>query len=185
MRISQEKSGCCSARVIRFGGKRRQCVSCKKTWSIYPAKRGRKTLRKQWKYLGKVFLQHFFVKQLAVHSRLSVNALYKRFQSNLTDLIKEKRIIKVSGRKLILIVDAEWQCFKGNLWTMYFVAVKSSDSNTVTLFDPMLQFGKESATGWNNVINKLPLSVKNRVCALVSDGITGIEMVAANNAWII
>ncbi|MFO0971711.1 MAG: hypothetical protein U0520_05200 [Candidatus Saccharimonadales bacterium] len=42
MEIRQQKSTCCSARVRRYGGKRRQCAACKQTWRVYPAKRGPK-----------------------------------------------------------------------------------------------------------------------------------------------
>lgn len=185
MKLLHEKSKCCGAKIIRFGGKRRQCVSCEKTWRVYPAKRGRKALRKQDNYLRKVFCQGFSVKQLALGSKLSADAIYKRFNNNLIGAVSQKRIVRIRGRKLILIIDALWQYFKDDLWTLYCVSVKSSDSETTTLLDPYLKQGKENATVWNQIISELPLGIKNRAIALVSDGIRGIETIADNNGWII
>lgn len=185
MKLLHEKSKCCSAKIIRFGGKRRQCIVCKKTWRVYPAKRGRKALRKQSGYLKKVFNHGFSVKQIAFHSNLSVDAIYKRFGKNLNEVISKKRIIRVRGQKLILVIDAQWQYFKGELWTLYFLSVKSTGSETVVVFDPILKKGKESAVSWNMIFNELPPSIKKRVIAVVSDGIRGIETIVANNNWII
>lgn len=185
MKLLQKKSKCCGAKIIRFGGKRRQCVACKKTWRMYPAKRGRKSLRKQDHYLIKVFCQSFSIKQLAVRSNLSVDAIYKRFRNNLMDEVGGKRIVRIRGKKLILIIDALWQYFKGELWTLYCLSIKSVNSNKTVILDPILKPGKESSTNWNLAINQLPLGIKTRITAMVSDGIRGIETVAENNNWII
>lgn len=185
MRLLHKKSKCCDAKIIRFGGKRRQCIVCKKTWRIYPSKRGRKPLRKQPGYLNKVFNHSFLVKQLALHSNLSADAIYKRFAKNLGIIVKRKRIIRIHGKKLILLIDAQWQYFKGDIWTMYFLSVKSAGSKKVVILDPILRQGRESFTGWNSAINQLPLSVKKRVIAIISDGIRGIETISLSNSWLL
>ena len=185
MKLLHEKSECCGAKIIRFGGKRRQCVACKKTWRVHPAKRGRKKSRKQMGYLNNVFRHGSSVKLLASHSTLSVDAIYKRFTKNLHQFNSRKRAVRVRGKKLILVIDAQWQYFNGDLWTLYFVAVKSNISETVTIFDPVLKQGKENAVTWNELFDALPLTLKNRVVAVVSDGIKGIETVTANHGWII
>lgn len=185
MNIKQEKSDCCGATIVRFGGKRRQCVVCKKTWRIRPAKRGRKTLRRQCDYLTKVFRHGFSVKQLAVYSRLPVETIYKRFRNNLESILKEKRIVRIRGSKLILIIDAQWHCFGGQLWTLYFLSIKTVGSQSVIILDPILRLGKENTATWGRLINDLPRTVKKRLVAVVSDGIRGIETVVENNSWII
>jgi len=185
MKLLHEKSICCNAKIIRFGGKRRQCVVCKKTWRVHPAKKGRRAPRKQCGYLKKVFNHGVRVKHLALHSKLSTGAIYKRFAKNLDVAINQKRVVRVRGLKLILMVDAQWQYFKKELWTLYFLAVKSTNSKSVIIFDPVLKQGKENATTWNEIINQLPPGVKKRIVALVSDGIRGIETISVNNGWII
>lgn len=185
MKLLHKKSKCCGAKIVRFGGKRRLCIACRKTWRVHPAKQGRKASRKQYIYLNKVFNHGFTVKQLSFHSNLSTDAIYKRFSRNLNNIVNQKRIIRIHGNKLILLIDAQWQYFKGELWTMYFISVKSIDSQKVIIFDPTLKKGRESLTGWDIAIDQLPLSVKKRVIAIVSDGIRGIETIASNNNWLL
>jgi hypothetical protein len=185
MNILHKKSECCGAKTIRFGGKRRQCIACKKTWSVHPAKRGPKPRRMQCDYLKKVFSHGFKVKQLSLNSKLSADAIYKVFVNNLDAVVGQKRIVRIKGSKLILVIDAEWHYFKNELWTLYFLAIKPVGSQSVTILDPVLMKGKENATVWNEIFNQLPESVRKRVIALVSDGIRGIETVADNHGWII
>jgi len=185
MKLLQEKSVCCGVKIIRFGGKRRQCTACRKTWRVHPASRGRKALRQSTHYLEKVFCEKFSVKQLSVYSRLSEGSIYKRFRKSLDTSVRKKRIIYISGKKLILIIDAQWKYFQGKLWTLYFLALKSTDSGTAKVFDPVLSIGKESARDWNEIIEALPLKVRNRIVALVSDGIRGIETISDDHGWII
>ncbi|MBU1013102.1 MAG: hypothetical protein KKG99_08845 [Bacteroidetes bacterium] len=185
MKLLHKKSQCCGAKIVRFGGKRRKCTVCHKTWSEHPAKRGPKPRRKQCDYLKKVFNHGFKVKQLSLNSKLSTDAIYKIFAHNIDSVVKEKRIIRLGGPKLILVIDAQWHYFKKELWTLYFLAIKSTSSQTVTILDPILRLGKENATTWNEIFNQLPISIKNRIIALISDGIRGIETIADKNGWII
>lgn len=152
---------------------------------MYPARRGRKSSRKQSGYLNKVFNDGFKVRQLSLYSKLSSDTIYKRFAKNLDSTINRVRVVRIRGTKLIILIDAKWQYFKKELWTMYFLAVKSTDSGTVTVFDPIIKQGKESAANWDEIINQMPPAIKKRVVTLVSDGIRGIETIATNNGWVI
>ena len=185
MKILQEKSKCCGARIIRFGGKRRQCVVCKTTWRVWPSKPGRKALRQPRGHLRKIFCGGFSVKQIASRSGLSAGAVYKRFHNNLLGLVEQRRIIRIRGPKLILIIDALWQYFNGQLWTLYCLAIKPTGGSKVVILDPVLRLGKENSATWKDIIYNLPPGVKNRIVAIVSDGIRGIETVAQANNWII
>jgi hypothetical protein len=184
MKLLHKKSECCGAKIIRFGGKRRQCTACKKTWRVHRSKRGPKPTRKQCNHLKKVFDHGFKVKQLSVHSKLSSDAIYKRFSKQLDGVVNEKRIIRIRGQKLVLVIDAQWHYFKKELWTLYFLAIRSTQSDKVTILDPSLIKGKENTTTWNTVFEQIPEATKKRIIALVSDGIRGIETIADNNGWI-
>lgn len=185
MTLLHEKSKCCGAKIIRFGGKRRQCVACKRTWRVHPARQGRRSVRKQPGYLDKVFRHGFRVSQLCHHSSLSAGTIYKRFARNIDAAAREKRTVRIKGRRLILILDAEWQYFEGRLWTLYLLAIKPVGSQTVTVLDPTLNQGKENTSAWRETIDRLPLAIKKRVIAVVSDGIRGIETIAEDNGWVI
>ena len=179
------KSKCCGSQIIRFGGTRRQCTACRTTWRIRPAKRGPKPRRKQVEYLRKVFRHGFKVKQLALKSKLSIDAIYKIFAGNLNSIVQQKRMVRIRGNKLIVVIDAEWHYFERRLWTLYFLAIKPTESQTAVILDPILMSGKENATSWSAILDRMPKTVKKRVIALISDGIRGIESVAENNEWII
>jgi hypothetical protein len=116
---------------------------------------------------------------------LSVDAIYKRFKKNLDEVVNQKRTIRIRGKKLILIIDAQWQYFRGDLWTLYFLAIKSVDSSSVIILDPVLIAGKENVVAWAKVINGLPVGIKKRIIALITDGIRGIEGIAEENDWVI
>ncbi len=64
------------------------------------------------------------------------------------------------------------------------MAIKSTSSGSVTVLDPILKQGNESAAAWNNIINQLLPTLKKRIFALVCDGIRGIEAIAENNNWV-
>lgn len=183
MKFIHEKSACCSARIIHFGGRRRQCIACQKTWRVHKAKRGRPKTRKQFNRLKKIFAEGFKVKQTA-SMKLKRSALYKRFAKDLEALIKSKRELDIPDEKLILIIDAQWKYFNGKLWTMYFLALKPVSSKTVIILDPIIRRGKESARVWNRIIGHVPLRVRKRIIALVSDGLRGVETIAEERRWL-
>jgi hypothetical protein len=142
-------------------------------------------LRKSYNQLRKVFDQGFTVKQLTLDSRLSIYVMYKRFSKTLSKVTSKKRIIRIRGQKLILLIDAQWQYFDHKLWTLYFVSIKSVGSEFVTVLDPVLNEGKERMINWKQIIDNFPQGIKKRIIAVVSDGIRGIETVADDNGWVI
>lgn len=184
MKILHEKSPCCKSIIHRFGKRRRRCAKCGKTWSAWPRKRGPKWKRTNQNHFTKVFLHGYHVKNL-VRNGEKYPTVKKRFSKQLKRTLSLPVINEIKGEKLIVIIDAQWHYFKKELWTLYFLAIKSTDSQTVTVLDPVLRRGKENSTTWDEIINQLPISIKKRIIALVSDGIRGIENVAERNNWII
>jgi hypothetical protein len=147
---------------------------------VHGAKRGRKRQRLQHQYLRK----GYSIRQLALDSPLTVDAIYKRFGNNLQQLVTKKRVIRIRGAQLMVIIDALWQYFHGDLWTLYCIAIKANGSDKAIFLDPVLKPGKESACHWNAVLDELPTGINNRIIAVVSDGIRGIETIAENRQWI-
>ena len=188
MKVLQGKSNCCRAKVIKYGAKRRQCVCCKRTWSIKKKKRGRKTKRLNVEYIDKVFKHNMLVKNLEKHSVLSRHNIYKRFDKLLKQYTEQTRPVAIKGDKFVFIIDAKWRYFKSvcndkkELWTMYSILVKANNSKYGVILDPVLVKGKESSAVWIDIFNsKVPESLKNKACALVSDSLRGIERLAIEN----
>lgn len=183
MKTVHVKSPCCQARARRFGGKRRQCTKCQKTFRIRPKRRGRCRVRHSERYVRSVFERDFSVKHLARGS-LSLAAVQKRFQRGLSAVVSKPRSMRVHGQSLALIIDGRWHDFKGERWTMYFLAVKPANQDEAVIFDPVLRPRKESAAAWSDIIETaVPPSLKNRIVALVSDGIAGGKGLAGHFGW--
>jgi len=183
MKTVHVKSPCCQARAIRFGGKRRQCVKCRKTFRIRPKRRGRRRIRHAKRYIQYVFGRDLLVKHLA-RGTLALAAVQKRFQQALLAIVSKPRTMHVRGKSLSLIIDGRWHNFKDERWTMYFLTVKPVDRDEAVIFDPELRPGKESAATWSNIIETtIPPLMKNRIVALVSDGIAGGKGLARQFGW--
>lgn len=151
---------------------------------LHPSKQGRKNKRLQCHYLKKVFIHSFSIKQLSVHSSLSADTLRKRFSKSIDSVVNKKRVIRIRGSHLILIIDAQWQYSNSQLRTLYFIAIEATTSQKVTVFDPVLKQGREKTKVWDEIINQLPQPAKKRVITLVSDRIRDIETIVEKNGWI-
>lgn len=185
MKLIQVKSKCCKAKVIRYGGKRRQCKACKRTWSVRKRKRGRKAKRTSKKYVDKVFKDNMYVKNIEKTSKLKVKNIYKRFEKSLKSFATKENKKHIKGDGFIFIIDAKSKYFKDKsnskkeLWTIYSIIVKPTDSNEGYILDPILKKGRESTTNWIRIFKEeVPENLKNKAIVLVSDGLRGIEKLA-------
>ena len=179
----QVKSPCCKASVIRFGGKRRQCVQCGSTWRIRQSRRGRKPLRIRYQYLNKVFKDGLRIRQISTTRKVSKDAIRKRFEIALNALIDQPRRIRLLAGNFVLIIDAKWHRFAGEYWTLYCLALKPMDRNEAVILDPLLRQEKESTQTWEAIITGLPDLLKKRIIAVVSDGIRGFERIPSSYGW--
>lgn len=65
------------------------------------------------------------------------------------------------------------------------MAIKPTGSDSAVILDPILKEGRENSSFWKEVIDQLEPSIKNRVIAVICDGIRGMDTVAENNGWLI
>lgn len=136
MNILHGKSLCCQAKIYKFGGKRKQCSLCKKTWSIRQKKRGRKSKRINPDLLDKVLGKGMKVTHIA-DRKGSVG------QSALSSRLKKAMKAKSRSNKypigwLMLIADALWFELNGERWTLYLLAVRSTTGGLAYFLDPVL-----------------------------------------------
>src|SRR3989339_895570 len=106
MNILHGKSPCCQAKIYKFGGKRKQCSLCKKTWSVRKKKRGRKAKRINPDLLNKVLGKGWKVAHLADRKgSVSQSAFSQRLKKAMS---AKTRTNKYPIGWLILIALAPW-----------------------------------------------------------------------------
>jgi len=183
MNILHGKSPCCRAKIYKFGGKRKQCSLCKKTWSIRQKKRGRKFKRVDPNLLGRVLGKGQKLSHIADRKgSVSRPALSRRFKKAMS---AKRRINKYPIGWLILIADALWFELDGERWTLYLFAVRSITGGSAHFLDPVLLPGRETGAGWAESLTGIPPEIENRILALVSDGFRGLCYLAKQKSWII
>jgi len=186
MNFKHVKSPCCGAKIRHFGGRRRQCGNCKKTWSIRPQKRGRPQYRLATDRLGKVFLNNFSVKQLfSCRVEVKLGGYYYRFRQHLRKLVAKPYTPQIPEGPLILLADGVWFKFDGKPWVLYLTALKPCSGKHAVFLRPYLIQGKEGGVKWQRIFSQIPEDIKRRTCALVVDNFNGMQAYARENNWLI
>lgn len=183
MNILHGKSPCCQAKIYKFGGKRKQCSFCKKTWSIRQKKRGRKAKRASSDLLNKILGKGQRVSHLAGRKgSVGQPALSYRFKKAMAAKLRANQY---PIGWLTLIADALWFELDGQRWTLYLFAVRSTTGGLAHFLDPVLLPGRETGTGWSKSLASIPPEIENRILALVSDGFRGLCYLAKQKSWVI
>ena len=86
---------------------------------------------------------------------------------------------------LILLADGLWFRFGRQFWVLYLTAVRGLTERHATFVDPTLLPGRESAHHWTQVFDALPVELRSRVCAVVTDDLRGMPNVAAARGWVL
>lgn len=186
MNTKHAKSLCCQAQIHRFGHRRRQCTSCKRTWSIRPKKRGRPMIRMSPKVLNQIFLKSYTLQHLA-HRRPRVGLLNfrHRFRQALNRFVARPCPQKIPFGPLTLLVDGLYFLFHKKPWVLYLTALKSCRGKIAVFLDPILIPGKEGAARWRQVFSAIPPKVRLRIKALVADNLNGMKRIAKHENWLL
>lgn len=186
MNTKHAKSSCCHVRIRRFGHRRRQCCSCKRTWTIRPKKRGRHRIRMPSSIFNQVFMERFTLKQL-IHRRhgMPLPNLRHRFRQALFRFLDHSNRLKLPCGPLTLLADGMRFNFRKRPWVLYLVAVKSCTGKTAVFIDPMLFPGAEGAFRWDQMLATIPEDIRTRIQALVVDNLNGMKRIAKQHHWVL
>lgn len=180
------KSPCCGARIHRFGGKRRQCASCKNTWTVRPKKRGRPRKRTPSSILHRVFVDGFTLRQLAAMRPGVPLATYrKRFRKELDRFVAHPSPQRLPSGPLVLLADGLWFQFKERPWVMHLMALKPCDGDSAVFLDPVLLPGTENLARWQQVIAQIHSEASVRIQATVADNLPGMRSIARQHNWVL
>lgn len=180
------KSPCCSALIYRYGPRRRQCRSCKVTWTVRPRKRGRPTKRLSQELIRKVFLERYTLRHLGRRRpHLSQITFRHHFRQLLRAFLAQPRSLKVQDGPLVLLLDGLWFRFGRTPWVLYQIALKPASGTTAIFLDPILLQGKESAANWERALAVIPDDFRKRIVAVVVDNLGGMEQSAQRHGWVL
>lgn len=186
MNKKHEKSACCRALVIKFGNRRRQCVKCRKTWSVWKKRRGRKRKR-----VSKNLVQEFLNRDIAsvaslARKRNCSQSKIQKFLKRSRDLFLQKTSWgEIPKGQLILIADAVVEMIEGRWQTVYFMLVRPVSDCEAIILPPVFIKGTETVKGWKATVDSLEPGVKERIVAIVCDGHVGLILESKWNNWLL
>lgn len=177
-------SVCKHTKSIKFGGRRRQCVTCKQTWTVRAKKRGVKPRKNRVKDLEKTFVEKLTLVQQARRAHKSANAFSKQHAQTLTGLCDKPWPHTIPDGQLILVMDAIWFTLNEEPYTVYLTGFRQIHSDTLHFLPPILRPGYESQKQWREVLDIISEDVRHRICAVVSDSFSGAGGLAKKYGWI-
>lgn len=186
MNKKHEKSVCCHEKSIHWGKKRRRCVRCGKTWSVWKKQRGRKKKRVDTK-LARAFLNRDIASLSSIARKRNCSP------AHMQNMLKKSRDLftlvtpwqPVPRGQLIMVADAVIE-YVGSHWhTAYLMLVRATDDTESVILPPLIIRGTETADGWQQAIDSLQESVRKRVVALVCDGHNGLLTEAKWRGWLL
>ena len=187
MKKKHVKSPCCKGSVQRHGERRRQCMTCGKTWRIRKKKRGRKCLRVSAN-LASQFLDQTIpsLRKLAEKRGCPRENLRRRLEKSMDILVRQSSWQPVPRDvKLVAIADAMIERILGVEYTAYVILVKPVGSTQAIICSPYITQGHEDLQGWMKAFKTLSDNVKGQICALVCDGHFGLRGVAIEFQWLL
>ncbi len=184
MATQHAKSPCCRGRINRFGKRRRRCSICKHTWRIRQKHRGRKRKRIATALLDRILLEKHTIAQERRNVRLSRSGIAARYVKAMRSLVDRRHSLRLPSSPYALLGDGLYFKFKRREWVMYLMAAKSARGKKAYFLDPVLLEGRECYERWVQAITMIPLPVKKRIRAFVSDGFRGSQLLSEQNRWL-
>lgn len=186
MNKKHEKSACCRAKIIKFGNRRRQCVSCKKTWRAWKCERGRKKKRVN-RNLIKAFLNRetIAISKSAEKRGLPESTLQDALRRSRNDFLLREQYTRIPAGNLIMVADAVIELIKGKWITTYLMLLRSVSGDMAVILPPLFRKGTETYEGWSEAFETIPHSVQIRIKALVCDGHIGLVEGAKWRMWVL
>jgi len=184
MATQHAKSPCCRGSINRFGKRRRQCSVCKRTWRIRQKHRGRKRKRIATALLDRILLEKHTIAQERGNIRLSRSGIAMRYAKAMRSLVGRHHSLHLTSSPYALLGDGLYFKFKRREWVMYLMAIKPAHGKKAYFLDPVLLEGRECYERWVQAITMIPLTVKKRIHAFVSDGFRGSQLLSEQNGWV-
>ena len=184
MKTLHLKSPCCQGIIQRYGGKRRRCVKCGKTWTVRPKKRGRKPIRRFKNPITEILQSGMNLTAWARCRGITVATASEQIHRHLIRLVDNPVRLVLPQGSYVILADALWFTFSKQDWTMFLLALKPVSENKAYFLDPVLLTGGESYRNWMIVLSTIPYELKQQIKAFVSDGFRASKTITEEQGWI-
>lgn len=184
------KSACCRAQIIRYGGKRRQCVFCRRTWTVRPKRRGRKRFRAAASLIDRYFSGSISsVRSLAKHNDWNRDRAQQMVKRSLARYVARHgddwRSSLPKNGKLLAVADAMWHHIGRRRITVFIILIRPLDQNEAIIMPPSFWPEHEDGQGWEYAWQQVPYAHRRRICALVCDGQRWLVDFGRRQDWIV
>lgn len=183
MKTIHAKSPCCNEKVIHFGGRRRKCSKCKRTWRIRKKRVGRKEIRVHPEIEKTVIERGESLRRKAIRTGKGRELVRRRHQKNLEGLLKKLSPPEVPKGRLIAVADAFVTSTDGKRHTVYLILLRAVRGCKATVVEPLVLEGYETELGWRKAFNRLSEENRKGISGLVSDGFRYLKVLARKSGW--
>lgn len=173
--------------VRRFGGRRRLCTRCDRTFRVSRHGRGRPRVRVSPERAHR-FVLHRVLPIRALHPgphRSRNQQQYRLAQSRARCVASCPWPPVPPAGPLIAIADAIVKYLQGAWHTWYFIVVRRPEEHDSVILPPCHRQGTETVAGWSEAFARIDASVLSRIHALVCDGHRGLVYEAKRRSWIL
>lgn len=180
------KSPCCRAGIRRFGERRRQCTTCKKTWRVRKKRRGRKQIR-AGSVLALQYLRHE-LPSLYARARArnyAADRLERRLIASRDYFLTHTAWPALPEGPLIACADAMVRQVDRVVYTTYFILLRPITGDEAVMLEPLTLPGKETPEGWYRAFDRVPTHASARIKALVCDAHVGLVSVSLRHGWLL
>lgn len=184
MKHDTMNEACKHTKSIKYGERRRQCVSCHATWRVRPKKRGPKPGKRRVSDLERTFIEKLTIAQQSKRASVNERGLAKRHAKSLALLAKRSWPHEPPSGMLVLVIDAMWFDTTLGKQTVYLMGLRSVMDDELHFLRPILRHGHESQKRWREVVAEIPEEAHERICAIVSDSFAGSGGIAKEHGWV-
>lgn len=184
MKNKHLKSPCCQETIQHFGGKRRRCAKCGKTWTIRPKRRGPKVIRRFKSPVSEIILGGSTLTAWAKRHHITTATASEQFHSHLEKFTASSFKTSMPIGPYVLLADGLWFTFKKQDWVLFLRALKPISENKAYFLDPILLPGGESYENWSHALTTIPEGIRKHIKAFVSDGFRVSRTIASEQGLI-
>lgn len=183
-----EKKCCVSPRVVRYGGRRRKCLSCNRSFRIRVKKRGRKRKREPALFAERVLRLGASLRGVAELKLDTEATIRRRFHRSIAPWKRAHQPAEPfteEARLLILVADGIYFSFEGEEYVCLMILVRPIHETYARLRGLVILMGDESKEHWEEAFEKALTPIEEAlVKGIVADGSHGLVSLCKERGWL-